>query len=110
LLEPVFHEQVEVVALVQDLATNVRVERHQPPHLAVLLGDELLVERRDLYVEVKSGQVEIGRETLRRISLAIPLDVERRGLVVPIDLVEVEQLRELTLAVVSELDALVRKF
>jgi hypothetical protein len=39
----------------------------------------------------------------------VPLDVKRGGLVIPGDLVEVEQLRELALTVVCEVDALVRK-
>ena len=59
LLETVLDEQVQVVALVEDLASDVRIERRQPPHLAVLLGHELLVEGRDLDVEVELGQVEV---------------------------------------------------
>jgi hypothetical protein len=43
------------------------------------------------------------------ISLTVPLDVEGGGLVGPLDPVEVEQLRELTLAVVCEIDKLVGK-
>ena len=41
--------------------------------------------------------------------MPVPIDLEGRRLVVPGDLVEVEQLRELALAVVSETDSLVRK-
>ena len=78
----------------------------QSPDLAVLLGHELLVEGRDLDVEVELGQVEVGREALGRVALAVPVDVEGRGLVAPLDLVEVQQLRELPLAVVSEPDLL----
>ena len=38
----------------------------------------------------------------------VPFDVEGGGLVLPVDLIEVQQLRELPLAVVRELDLLVR--
>ena len=41
--------------------------------------------------------------------MAIPLDLERGRFVLPCDLVEVEQLGELTLAIVSKVNAVVRK-
>jgi hypothetical protein len=41
---------------------------------------------------------------MRHSAVAIPVDVERRRLVEPFDLIEVEQLGELTLAVVCEVD------
>ena len=43
------------------------------------------------------------------LALAIPGDVERRGFIGPIDLVEVEKLRELTFAVMGEADVFVRE-
>jgi hypothetical protein len=104
LLEAVFHQEVQIVALVQDLALHVGVETEKPPHLAVLLRHELLVERRDLQIDVEGRQVEVGREALRGITVAVPLDIEGRGLVGPFDPVEVEQLRELALAVMCEID------
>ena len=42
-------------------------------------------------------------------SVTIPFDVERRRLVTPFDLVEVQELRELPLAVVGERDLFVGK-
>jgi hypothetical protein len=109
LFEAVLDQKVEVIALVEDLALHVRIQLHEPPGLAVLLGDQLLVQRRDLDIEIEGGQVEVGREALRGAPAAVPFDVEGRGLVAPVDLVEVEKLGELTLAVVSEGNALVGK-
>ena len=51
-LEPVLHEQVQVVALVQHAHVDLGIELLHPARLAVLLGDELLVQRGDLDVEV----------------------------------------------------------
>ena len=104
LFEPVLHQQVQVVLLVEDLALHVGIEAQQATNLPILLRDQLLVERRDLDVEVVLGQVEVGREPLRGIAITVPLDIERGRFVRPLDLVEVEELRELTLAVVREID------
>jgi hypothetical protein len=41
--------------------------------------------------------------------MTVPLDVERGGLVLPGDLVEVQEFRELAFAVVREVDGLMRK-
>jgi hypothetical protein len=43
------------------------------------------------------------------VARSIPVDIEGRGLVVPRDLVEVQQLRELPLAVVSEANGFMGK-
>src|SRR5438132_5701080 len=63
-LEPVLHEQMQVVALVQDLDADLGVQLSEPAGLAVLLRDELLVERGDVGVEVVRRQVEIRTERL----------------------------------------------
>ena len=81
----------------------------QAPGLAVLLGNELLVKGRDLYVEIERRQVEVGREPLGGVALTVPIDVERGRLVLPGDLIEVQKLGELAFTVVGELDGLVRK-
>src|SRR5262249_32598611 len=47
-LEPVLAEELEVVALVEDPHADVGIELLHAPCLAVLLRDELLVQRRDL--------------------------------------------------------------
>ncbi len=47
---------------------------------------------------------------MRRNTGAIPFDVEGRGFVLPLDLVEIEKFGELSFAVMSEADPLMRKF
>jgi hypothetical protein len=103
IFQTVLEQQVHVVALVEDLALDVGVELLQAAYLAVLLRHELLVERRDLDVEIELRKVEVGREAVRDVARSIPIDVERRRFVEPLDLVEVEELCELPLAVVGEL-------
>src|SRR5262249_50565940 len=81
----------------------------EPARLAVLLRDELLVQRRDLDVEVVHREIEVGRERLHRPAVAVVFENERARLVLPHDAVEVEQLRELPLGVVRKTNQLVRK-
>jgi hypothetical protein len=95
--------------LVEDLALHVGVQRQETSDLAVLLRDELLVERRYLDVEVERRKIEIGREAMCDLPVPTPLDVEGGGFVCPIDLVEIEEFRELPFAVVCEVSPLVRK-
>jgi hypothetical protein len=109
ILQTVLEQQVGVVPLVEDLALDVRIELLQPANLAVLLRDQLLIEGRYLDVNVELGKVEVGRETVRDRARPVPIDVERRRLVEPVDLIEVEQPSELPLAVVRELDLRVGK-
>lgn len=108
-LQPVLDQQVQVVALIQDLALDVGVELVQPPNLAVLLRYEFLVEGRDLDVEIEVGQVEVGREPLGGNPVPVPIDIERRRFVGPRDPIEVEKPRELALAVMCEVDGFVGK-
>src|SRR5690242_21704508 len=75
-LEPVLHEQMQVVALVQHLDADLGVQFAEPAGFAVLLRDELLVERRDLDVEVVRRQVEIGTERLHGAALTVALQRE----------------------------------
>jgi len=109
-VEAIFLEQPEIIALVEDLDVDRRVELAEPPDLAVLPGDELLVHSRDLDIQVEVSQVEIRGELLGDLAFVVPLDVERARLVVPIDLVEVEEPGELSLARVSEIGAVARQF
>src|SRR2546429_748142 len=106
-LEPVLHEQMQVVALVQNLDADFGVQLAEPAGLAVLLRDELLVERGDLDVEVVRRQVEIGAERLYGPTVTVAFQREGTRLVGPFDAVEVEELGELALRVVSEADGLV---
>jgi hypothetical protein len=66
-----------------------------------------LVHGRDLDVEIVVGQVEVGSEELDRDTVLEPYR-EDLGLVLPRNAVEIEEKRELSLTVVSELD-LVRR-
>jgi hypothetical protein len=67
-----------------------------------------LVERGDLDEQVVGREVEVGTEGLDGIALAVALENERTGLVLPRDAVEVEELRELPLGVVREARVFVR--
>src|SRR5205807_9054107 len=57
--------------------------------------------------QVVCRQVEVGAESLHRVALAVTLEHERAGLVLPLDPVEVEELAELPLGVVREARPLV---
>lgn len=74
--ETVFHEKVQVVALVKDLALDVWIKFSQPSHLSVLLGNELLIKSGYLDVEIILREIEVGSELLSGNSVAIPFDVE----------------------------------
>lgn len=106
LLEPIFDEQVEVVTLIEDLALHIWVEFTQSPNFTILFRDQLLVESSYLDVKAVLGKIEIRSETLRGYSIAIPFDVERAGFVVPLDLIEVKQLRKLPFRIVREIGGL----
>lgn len=108
LLESVFDHQMEIVALVENLALGVRVDGPETAHLLVLLGHEFLVHRRDLDEEVIVGKVEVGSEPLGWLTFRVELDWKTPGLVVPWDTIEVEQEGELPLTVVGEFDLMCR--
>jgi hypothetical protein len=108
LFESVLDEKMQVVPLVEDLAPHVGIQLPQPPDLAVLLGHELLVHRRDLDEQVVVGQVEVGPEELDRLAIIVVVDGELSRLVLPLDAVEIEQSRELPLALVGEIDGVCR--
>ena len=99
---PELEQQHPEVAGVEQLDPDVRVQLAQPAQLAVLLAHELLLERRELDVQVEVGQVEVGREALDDVAVEVPADRERVGLVGPADLVEVEDPGQLRLARVGE--------
>ena len=99
---PELQHQHPEVAGVEQLDADVGVELTQPPQLAVLLAHEALLERRELDVQVDVGQVEVGREALDDRAVERPQHGERVRLVLPADVVEVEDPRELRLARVGE--------
>ena len=100
---------MEVVALIEDLAVDSLVQLEQPPYLAVLLRDELLVHRRDFDEEILIRKIEIGCEELDGFTGIVVLDSERARLVIPWKAVEIEEERELPLTVVSEIDGVGRR-
>lgn len=102
LIETVLDQQIQVVALIQDLAANVRIKLLETPHLSILLGDQLLVESGDLDKHVVIGKVEIRREPLCGIAISIPCEDEGPWLVFPANVVEIQQTRKLPFAVVRE--------
>ncbi len=105
----VFHNKLQIVALVEHFAIDVRVNGLKPFHLLVLLGNELLIHRRDLNEHVIVGEIEVGREIFGRLAIFIELNWEAFRLVIPRNAVEVEKKGELPLTVVSELDFLRRE-
>ena len=94
-------ERLEV-ARVEELDAHVRVELAQPAQLAVLLAHQALLERRQLDIEVELRQVEVGREALHDGPVEVEEDGEGARLVAPLDLVVVEDPRQLGLAGVGE--------
>lgn len=102
-LETVLHQQVEIVALIEHLAFDVRVVLSEKPDLAILLRYEFLAHCRDLDVHVIFGQIEIGSEETGWFSLFVPRESKGIRFVLPIDSVEVEETGKLALAIVSEL-------
>jgi hypothetical protein len=103
LFEPILHHQVQVVALVEDLALHIRVILLEKLDLFVLPGHQFLVHRGDLDEETVVEQIEVGGEELDRLAV-LEADWEALRFVLPGDPVEIEKKCELTFAVVSELD------
>ena len=93
---------MQVVALVEDLTFHVGVHLTEPPDLAILLGDQALVHRRDLDVDTLFWQVEVGGEVLHGLPGVVKLNRECGRLVFPADSVEIQQARELTFTVVGK--------
>jgi hypothetical protein len=89
--ESVFLDQIQVIPLIEDLATHIRIEVAEQSDFGVLLGDQLLAHRGDLDEEVVVWQKEIRCEVLLRSPIPIPGDRERPRLVEPGDAVEVQK-------------------
>jgi len=108
LIESVFDHQMEIVALVENLALGVRVDGPETADFLVLLGHEFLVHRRDLDVQVVVGKIEVGGEPFDRLALGVKFDRKTLRLVIPWDTIEIEKKGELALTVVSEVDLMCR--
>ncbi len=102
-VQPVLQQEVEIVALVEHLAAHVGVELAQAADLAILLSDQPLIHRGDLDVNTLISQIEVGSEVLGGVIVLVELYWKRRRLILPIDTVEIEQTRELSLTDVGEI-------
>lgn len=83
-------EAVEV-SPVQDPNPDVRMRLTQEANLAVLARHQRLAQRGDLQVEVVVRKVEVGGERSAEATVRRRLQDEGSGLVLPGDLVEVEE-------------------
>ena len=108
LLESVLDQEVVEIPLVEDLASDIRIELPKAADFPVLLGHELLVHRGDLDVEIILWQIEIRPELFRDHPGRVPFDGERAWLVLPDDIVEVQKSRKLPLARMGEVDVVRR--
>jgi hypothetical protein len=103
LLESVFDEKVQIVALIEHLALDVWIVLLELTDFSVLLRNELLAHRRDLDVDVILREIEVRSEIPGRLAAVVPFEGKRMRLVLPVDRVEVKEPRKFALAVVSEL-------
>lgn len=102
-LEAVFHQKVEIIPLIEHLAFDIWMVLTQEPHFPVLLCDQLLAHRGDLYIDIVLGEVEVWPEVSGRIALVVPFESEGMWLVLPVDSIEIQQSRKFLFAVVGEL-------
>ena len=99
---PVLQHQGPEVAGVEELDSQARVQLSQAADLPVLLAHEPLLERGQLHEQLELRQEEVGGEALEDVAVEIPEDREDLGLVLPFDLIEVEDPGELGFAGVGE--------
>jgi hypothetical protein len=102
LFESILDEKIEVVALIEHLAFDVRVMLSQEPHLSVLLRDQLLAHGGYFDVDIVFSKIEIRSEILGGFPVLVPFEGECVRFVLPVDAVEIKKTRELAFAVVSE--------
>lgn len=76
----------------------------EPPNLSILLGDEFLIHRRNFNVKIELWEKKVGRESLENAAVVGKFNVECCRLILPIDLIKVEQARVLSLALVRKCD------
>jgi len=88
----VLSEEIEDVAAVENPDPNFGIQLSHLAQLAVLRRDELLTKCRQLEEQVMFAQVEIGSERARRLSIRAPRKDELHRLVLPPDLVVIENL------------------
>ena len=101
-LESILDEKVEIIALIEHLALDVRMVLSEQSNLAVLLRDEFLAHRRDLDVDIVLPKIEIRPEIPGGFPVLAPFEGKRVRFVLPVDSIEIKESRELAFAVVSE--------
>jgi hypothetical protein len=84
-------DQVQVVPLIEDLATHIRIELAEHANFGVLLGHQLLAHRGYFDEEVVIRQEEIRREVLLRSTIPVPGDRERPRFIEPGNPVELQK-------------------
>ena len=95
-------QKLSIIPPVQDLQIHRRIELPQPSDLSILLRHEVLLEGREFDEEVELGEIEIGGEALGHFAAAVPLQGKALRLVLPLDLVEVQNAGKFGLARVGK--------
>ncbi len=83
------HQRTEVAG-VEQLDAQAGVKLAQAADLAILLADQALLESGQLDEELELGQPEVRREALQDVAVQVPQDWKDDRLVLPGDLVEVQ--------------------
>src|SRR5438876_1719862 len=78
----------------------------KPPNLAVLPGHKRLLRSRELDVEVVIRQIKVRRKAASHVALIVPLDGKCSRLVLPGDVVKVEDAREFCFGLVGKADGM----
>lgn len=95
---------MQIVPLIENAAFHLRMVLGEQSNLPVLFRDQLLVHGGYLDKCALVRQVEIRGEKLDRLTVVPKTNRERRRFVLPGQAIEVQQLGELSFAVVGELD------
>lgn len=101
-VEPILNHEASVVPSVQQLDVHLGVQLSQATQLPVLLCHQALFQRGQLDVQVELRKIEVGREALDYPSFGVVLQRECPGLVFPLNLVKVQEVGELSFALVGE--------
>ncbi len=89
LLEAVFYEQVQIVALVEHLALDIRACSPQLAYLSILLSDELLTHGCYLDIHIVLREVKVRSEERCGFARVVPVNGESGRFVLPVDRVEI---------------------
>jgi len=95
-------QQLSIIPPVKDFEVHCRIKLSQLPDLSILLGHEVLLERGQLDIKVELREIEIGGEAFGDFPAAVPIDRKASRLVLPFDLIEVQDPGELFLTRVGK--------